>query len=140
MKRSAPITRGKPPRRKTRLNQVGAKARREAPSLAELRRAVRERAGGLCELATPECPPGPHEGHHAHHRRLRSQGGGHGVENGLWCCFRGHRWAHDNPEVSYGMGWLWRSGPCCESCGAPLDALGSCTGCCDPADAAGWDS
>lgn len=131
MKRSKSLTRGKPPRRKTRLNQVGAKARREAPSLAEFRRAVRERAGGLCELAPPACSASRHDGYMAHHRCPPDRDRGiHDPGRGLWTCGEGHSWVHDHPAVSYEHGWLLRDRTRCESCGAPLDALGCCEGAC----------
>lgn len=68
--------------------------------------AVRARSAGRCEADTPACPPGPHDGHHLHHRRTRAQGGGHDPSNLLLVCHSAHRFIHDHPAVSYGAGWL----------------------------------
>lgn len=46
---------------------------------------------------------------HWHHRRMRSQGGGHDVVNGLAVCEACHHFFHMNPAVAYGEGWLVRS-------------------------------
>jgi len=70
--------------------------------------AVLRRSGGRCEArATPGCS-GRWE--HLHHRRLRSQGGGHDAANLLAVCHFCHRWIHDHPAESYARGWLVRAG------------------------------
>lgn len=43
---------------------------------------------------------------HWHHRKLRSQGGGHDVVNGLAVCDACHHFFHMHPAVAYGNGWL----------------------------------
>lgn len=110
MKRT-PLAPGKPLRRKTRLRSVGAKARREAPSLAAFRAALEARSGGWCEARTPACPPGMHPGHHAHHCAPSDRDRGvHDPARGLWLCFPAHAFVHREPAVSYRNGWLLRDG------------------------------
>jgi hypothetical protein len=104
LRRKTPLKRG------SRLPPVGAKTRRDAGDLAAFRLALHVRSGGFCEARTPACPEGRHEGVHAHHVRLRSQGGGHDPSNGLLLCAAAHNYVHANPAESYAAGWLaWRS-------------------------------
>lgn len=51
---------------------------------------------GVCTY-TPE---------HWHHRRMRSQGGGHHVANGLAVCSACHSRIHATPSFSYERGFL----------------------------------
>lgn len=96
--------------RRTPLRRRGAKARREQPAVDAFRAAVRERAGGLCEVNGPACPLGPHQGHHAHHCCIGDRRRGvHDPERGLWTCPPAHRHIHENPHESYLRGWLIRS-------------------------------
>lgn len=44
-----------------------------------------------------------------HHRKMRSQGGGHEVVNGLAVCADCHRFFHENPVLAYHKGWLVKS-------------------------------
>ena len=46
---------------------------------------------------------------HWHHRKLRSQGGGHDVVNGLAVCDACHHFFHMHPALAYSKGWLVRS-------------------------------
>ena len=46
---------------------------------------------------------------HWHHRKLRSQGGGHEVVNGLAVCDACHHYFHMHPALAYSKGWLVRS-------------------------------
>lgn len=107
--RRTPLRRGTSQLKRSRLNPVGKKAKREASDLARFRLAVAMRSGGWCEVNTPSCAPGRHEGTQAHHRLMRSQGGTHDVENGLWVCSPGHLYVHANPAESYERGWLVKS-------------------------------
>lgn len=77
-------------------------------SLQQARKFVRGRAHERCEIETPACTPGWHRGEHAHHVRMRSQGGSDDPGNLLWVCAAGHRWIHDNPAESYRRGYLQR--------------------------------
>nr|WP_304503761.1 HNH endonuclease signature motif containing protein [Corynebacterium lemuris] len=68
---------------------------------------VFRRAGQQCEvMADPLCTTRAEEWHH---RKLRSQGGEHTVENGLAVCAACHRHIHMNPADSYTAGWLVKS-------------------------------
>ena len=78
--------------------------------LAQARIAVQRRSGGLCEADTPDCPPGPHEGVHAHHKRLRSQGGGHDPALMVWVCSVAHSWIHSHPMQAHAFGLILRAG------------------------------
>lgn len=49
------------------------------------------------------------QGFHWHHRKLRSQGGEHTVENGLYICHACHEYIHAHPKESYEKGWLVKS-------------------------------
>ena len=83
------------------LPKRGSKLGKTIP--VKVRQAVKDRSGGLCE----HC--GRPGANHLHHRKLRSQGGGHTVENLLnvrWDC---HRSIHADPDHAYDMGWLVRS-------------------------------
>jgi hypothetical protein len=42
----------------------------------------------------------------AHHRKLRSQGGGHGLENLLALCPGCHEWAHKHPAEAVLGGFI----------------------------------
>lgn len=73
----------------------------------EVRSAVMKRAGHQCEvMADPLCTTRADE---FHHRKLRSQGGEHTVENGLGICPACHRHIHMNPEESRKEGWIVKS-------------------------------
>lgn len=66
---------------------------------------VATRADGACEIMHPEagCTGGAE---HLHHRKLRSQGGGHTVSNLVHICAACHRWVHGHPAAAYRCGWL----------------------------------
>lgn len=63
------------------------------------RRAVVERANGLCE----KC--GQQRGSEAHHRKNRSQGGKWETGNILWLCHDCHVWVTINPQAARESGW-----------------------------------
>lgn len=44
-----------------------------------------------------------------HHRKMRSQGGGHTASNLLHLCFPCHTYVHEHPADSYANGWLLHS-------------------------------
>lgn len=68
---------------------------------------VMERSGGACEaMIFPACTGQPV---HWHHRKMRSQGGGHEIQNGLAICDICHRHIHNNPAESYRLGFLVKS-------------------------------
>lgn len=61
--------------------------------------------GPLCEVNAPGCE---WRVSHWHHRKMRSQGGGHDVVNGLAVCGACHRAIHAAPKAAYAAGWLVR--------------------------------
>ena len=67
---------------------------------------VHERAEGACEAMIPRVCVGAAQ--HFHHRKMRSQGGEHTVENGLRICHACHSFIHANPAWSYERGLLIR--------------------------------
>ena len=71
----------------------------------EVAEVVNERAGGICELMSIDARcTGYRE--QLHHRKLRSQGGEHTVENLVGICHRCHYWLHAHPAIAYTNGWL----------------------------------
>lgn len=69
---------------------------------ASVRRAVRERSGGICEAC------GTDRAEHVHHRKLRSQGGRHEPANLLHVSHACHAEIHATPKRAYGLGLLVR--------------------------------
>lgn len=74
----------------------------------EVAEIVAERAQGMCEIMAP------HTGctgraEHMHHRKLRSQGGEHTVENLVNICERCHTYTHMHPAEANTNGWIVRS-------------------------------
>ena len=43
-----------------------------------------------------------------HHRKLRSQGGGHELTNLVLIHAECHEWTHANPTAAYVLGWMVR--------------------------------
>ena len=68
---------------------------------------VLSRNGGRCEVGAEGCFGAAH---HVHHIRRRSQGGTDDDGNLLALCAWCHDYVHAHPAVSYGRGWLRRSG------------------------------
>lgn len=61
------------------------------------------RSHGRCERCGGDLDQ---SGMEAHHRKLRSQGGGHDLTNLLALCPACHRWCHDHPSVARFSGWI----------------------------------
>lgn len=81
--------------------------KRTAASWRKARQAVHDRADGLCEgRCAPNCAG---QGAHAHHVRLRSQGGTDDLENLRWLCHNCHSWVHASPYEAYRLGLLERT-------------------------------
>ena len=68
---------------------------------------VKARADGACEALVHHVCTGQAE--QLHHRQMRSQGGGHTVENLIHVCHGCHLYFHRNPQVSYDAGHLVKS-------------------------------
>lgn len=69
--------------------------------------AIAERAGDWCEAMIPTVCVGPPQ--QIHHRQMRSQGGEHTVENGIFLCHACHSWVHAHPRWAYRAGLLVKS-------------------------------
>lgn len=78
----------------TYIRQISiSRAERDAPYLA-------------CEIMCPGVCRGAAD--HFHHRRMRSQGGGHSVSNSLMVCHACHDYLHKHTGEAYARGWLVR--------------------------------
>ena len=69
----------------------------------EQREALYARAAGRCERAGCSLDD---NGMEAHHRKLRSRGGGHGLENLAALCPACHRWCHEHPQAATEAGFI----------------------------------
>ena len=87
------------------MRRQSLKAARFARELKRVVPKLTERAGYVCELSHLEGCDGPLV---PHHRLMRSQGGGNGLENLLLVCDAHHRLIHHMPTLSYKEGWLIR--------------------------------
>lgn len=100
-----------PLKRSGRLASVGRRKARTLAAERQFRQQVRINAGGLCQIHSPACPPGRHDGHHAHHCAPSDRDRGvHDPARGLWLCFPAHAFVHREPAISYQNGWLLRDG------------------------------
>jgi hypothetical protein len=103
LRRKAPLS----PRPPTRSKHTPSKPRRLPSPDREFwqtqRAALYGRAGGRCERCGTNLNK---TGLEAHHRKLRSQGGGHGMENLLALCPECHGWCHGNPAGARMSGWI----------------------------------
>lgn len=72
-----------------------------------LRQAACERAGGHCEAMIPLVRPRCRwTGTDVHHRKKRSAGGAHELDNALWVCRNCHTWLEAHPGWSFERGLL----------------------------------
>lgn len=87
-------------------------SRRRAPRSTRpvsqgVRRQLKARARGQCEAScAPDCTG---RGVHAHHVRMRSQGGTDDLANLKWVCRRCHDRIHAEPAEAYDLGLLERT-------------------------------
>lgn len=68
-----------------------------------LRKAVGRRAGWRCDMCGCFAP---HDFGQAHHRKLRSRGGGDSLANLAWVCGVCHMHIHAEPALSTARGWM----------------------------------
>ena len=100
-----------PLKRKTALRSRGRKAEREAPGLYAMKLGVHLRSGGMCEVRTPSCPVGPHEGRDVHHRWPSDRDRGvHDPTRCVLLCGPAHLFVHGSPSVARLDGLLMRDG------------------------------
>lgn len=103
LKRKAPLE----PRSPLRSTRVPSKPRRvKNPGRdfwATQRETIAARAGYACEHCGANLNV---TGLEAHHRKLRSQGGRHGVDNLAALCPESHRWVHANPSAAVLLGFI----------------------------------
>lgn len=93
--------------RRSTLRRSSTKNAALERNLAKAKEHVRWRANGMCEAASPACPPeGRHRGFHVHHIQPRSHGVDHSAENLLLCCFDAHDWIHAHPAEARVRGLL----------------------------------
>jgi hypothetical protein len=71
----------------------------------EVRVKARLRSQGVCEVGSSACTG---SAAHFHHRKLR-RFKDHSLVNCLHACSACHALIHDQPELSYMMGWMVRS-------------------------------
>ncbi len=82
-----------------------AKKKRHNRVPKEVAEAVRNRADGHCEIMHYQSGCNG-QAEHLHHRKLRSQGEEHTVENLVHICSNCHMWLHMHPKPAYEHGWL----------------------------------
>lgn len=70
-----------------------------------LREAAWNRADATCEAMIPNAGC-QWFGTDVHHRKMRSAGGEHTLENALWACRACHTFIHSNPAFGYKSGLL----------------------------------
>ena len=93
-------------RRSTKMNRrqpMPKKSERQKDYAEEFqiaRKAVMARCRGVCERC------GEQPAVHVHHRLRRSQGGSNDIGNLAALDDACHRAIHDNPKLSYEVGWL----------------------------------
>ena len=104
LERRTPLARTEIPRRHDRMKPVSAKRRKRDAVYPLSRRAIYERAEGMCEATVSfDCELGGYQVHH-----LAGRGGDdpHRLENLLLCCRPCHEWIHAHPAESYEQGFM----------------------------------
>jgi hypothetical protein len=102
MKRT-PLVR-KTPLKRSPVKRARQSQKRKRPQgfTEEVKAFVRKRSANQCEARAEGCK---HKAAHFHHRKLRRHGE-HNEANCLHVCARCHQTIHENPELSYVMGWI----------------------------------
>lgn len=100
MKRSGPL------KRTSQLKRSPLKTKKKTDTeWVKARKEVISRSSGRCEARWDGCLGTVQ---HVHHKKLRSQGGGHEMSNLLACCFVCHNLIHANPAIASSKGHLVR--------------------------------
>ncbi len=105
-KRRKPLPRSTKPIKTTRI-RVKEKSTQKKAEMSDAREKAFTRAGDKCEANWVGCTQ---KAVHAHHRRMRSQGGLDTASNLLAVCERCHNAIHANPSEAYELGHLLRYG------------------------------
>ena len=88
------------------LRPQSARRRKRDAGYPSSRKAVYERAGGLCEVqANWRCE---RHGHQVHHIAGRQGPDPHNPDGLLLCCRPCHELIHAQPSLSYENGWMVR--------------------------------
>lgn len=103
LRRKAPLSRRPPTRSKHTPSKPRRLPKPDQEFWATQREKLYARAGGRCEFGGCDLN---NTGMEAHHRMLRSQGGGHGMENLTALCPTHHRWCHGNPAGARMRGFI----------------------------------
>jgi hypothetical protein len=105
MKRT-PLVR-KTPLKRSPVKRARQSQKRKRPTgfTEETKAQVRKRSANQCEVNSEGCS---HKAAHFHHRQLRRHGD-HSETNCLHVCSWCHLRIHENPEISYVMGWMVQS-------------------------------
>lgn len=92
--------------KRTPIRSVSDRRRKRDAGYAKARKAVAERADGLCEAgATWKCAG---RGAEAHHVAGRLGPDPHRLDNLIWVCAPCHAVIHHSPSQSYANGWMVR--------------------------------
>lgn len=100
LRRKTPM---RPPARPVKKSKNRRVPKPDAEFWQGQRAAIAARAGGRCERCGRDLNQ---TGLEAHHRKLRSQGGAHGVENLAALCPEDHRWCHEHPAAARLEGFI----------------------------------
>jgi hypothetical protein len=110
LRRVTPLTAKSQPQRTGSKPKVKRRKPGEAAAEKRARAVVRERSGGMCEVAVPGVCMGRATNYQ--HRKNRSQGGEYSPSAALDCCGSGtqgcHGYLHAHPAVAYRWGWSVR--------------------------------
>jgi hypothetical protein len=97
LSRRVPLSRGKPPKRKTPLRP----RRRKDPVRPKTREAMWRRCGGRCEPCGAEVSEHGWDFSHRQARRTRR----HAASNGLVACRASHDWIEAHWQAAETLGW-----------------------------------
>lgn len=104
LRRRTPLRRTGALRRTGRLRPVSDRRRTRDAVYPSSRRAVYERAAGMCEARVGGVCEGP--GWQVHHIAGRGGPDPHRLENLLLMCGPCHRWVHAHPAAAYAAGLM----------------------------------